>query len=571
MSRHPCSRALLCLVLLLPVLTAARPAHAAQPRASGTIPVHGGVLVDGLLADPDQLLPNFSRRYYTLLVQQALFAPLFYSDDRGIIHPGLAGAVPTVANGGISADGRVYTFHLRRGLRWSDGTPLTARDVDFSWRLWTNPRLASVVASSLGFDHILRTTISLDALSITFHLVQPYAPFLSAWTDAPGPLPAHTLGLISAERLLDSGIALAPDVNSGPFTLSPAHLKPGVPQPEIRTGSQIVVVRNPFYYRARQGYPYLDAIVFRTLRSQGQLLDALRSHTVDCAWLLPITDFAALLRIRGVRVLPLQDANWEAAIINMRRPAFQDVRVRRALQLGLDRGAMVRTTWHGLASLIGSDQPPASPVYDRSVAPYDYDPALAGRLLDAAGWRLRGDGFRHRGKSILSFTYSTTFNNPWRQADEAQVLNSYERLGIQVVIRNYPPSVFLQQVLPNGTFDLAEYVFNNALDPDNIATFGSGFAPPQGANYGRYRNPAFDALAAQELSTPDPEQRSAIFRRMQRLLHDDAPDIWLYSPYDIAAVSTRLHNYRPSPFSQDTWNAGEWWLTPPATHAAKTR
>lgn len=556
-------RALLCCLCLLVSLTASpHPGNAARTTPTVT-PVRGGVLIDGLLEDPGILLPNFSRRFYTLLVQQTLFAPLFYSDNHGVIQPGLASVVPTLKNGGISRDGRTYVFHLRRGLRWSDGTPLTARDVDFSWRLWLNPRLASSVASTLGFDHIAGSTISADGLSITFHLVKPYAPFVAAWTDVPGPLPAHVLRLLKPEQIPTSGFALLPDVNSGPFTLSTAHSGNLHIQPRIEKGKQIVVVRNPFYYQARKGYPYLDGIVFRTLHDQGELFGALRAHAIDAAWLLPITDLYLLRQLKGYSILPLKDANWEAAIINMRRPIFQDVRVRQALQYGLDRGAEVSGIWHGYASLLASDQPPGSPVYDAAVRPYPYDPTLAGRLLDEAGWQLEADGFRHKGKQILSFEYSTSFNNPWRQADEAQALNSYERLGIQVVIKNYPPAVFFGQVLPSGNFDLAEDVFSNTLDPDDTATFGSRFVYPAGANYGGYHNPAFDRLAAQELVTVDPAQRAALFAQMQLLLHADVPDIWLYSPYDLAIKASDVYNYAPSPFSQDTWNAWQWFISKP--------
>src|ERR1035437_5704652 len=129
--------------------------------------IAGGTLVEAIQESPDQLLPNFSGRLYALAVQQALFAPLLYSDASGTIRPGLAREVPTVANGGISADGRAYTFHLRRGLRWSDGAPLTARDVDFSWRLWASAKLSPPATSVLGIDRIGGVAISADGLSIT--------------------------------------------------------------------------------------------------------------------------------------------------------------------------------------------------------------------------------------------------------------------------------------------------------------------------------------------------------------------------------------------------------------------
>ena len=174
------------LLLGMPVMPA-RPRHTPRqprvPRAATDKPVRGGTVTEAIQENPNHLLPGFSGSLYTLLVQQTIFAPLFYSDDHGNIQPGLASVVPTVKNGGISPDGKTYTFHLRRGLRWSDGTPLTARDVDFSWRLWTNRKVSPQPYSTLGIDRIGGASISADGLTITFFLVQPFAPFLSEWTD----------------------------------------------------------------------------------------------------------------------------------------------------------------------------------------------------------------------------------------------------------------------------------------------------------------------------------------------------------------------------------------------------
>ena len=540
--RHLIARLLL-LTLLIALTAPAVVSHAATPLS----PLRGGTLVDGLLVDPDSLLPNFSRSFYSLLVQQVLFAPLLYSDDHGIIQPGLASNVPTLQNGGISQDGRTYIFHLRPGLLWSDGTPLTARDVDFSWRLWTTNNVNA--ASTLGFDRIGAATISVDGLTITFRLVQPYAPFLSDWTDTPGILPVHKLGQLATKDVAGSIFAQAPNVNSGPFMLS-----------DVSKGDHITVVRNPHYYRAAEGFPYLDEIIFRTIPNQTHMLNALRTHKVDTAWLLPITSLGALRGMRNVTLLALDNASWEAAFLNLRHPVFQDLRVRLALEYGLNRNAEVQNIWHGLATLIGSDQPPSSPVYASDVTAYPYNPRLASTLLEQAGWHLGADGYRHKGNQILSLTYSSTFNNPWRQADEVQALSDYERLGIQLVIRNYPAAIFANQILPSGAFDLAEYVVNNVLDPDNTALFGTRFSAPAGYNYCGYSNPEFDRLAGLEVSTVDPIQRLGIFHRLQQILHNDLPALWLYSPKNLAAANKRVHNYHPSPYSLETWNAWQWYV-----------
>src|SRR5690348_506638 len=104
-------------------------------------PVRGGTVIDGLYEEPTSLLPNTGFIAFSIMLQETLFSPLFYSDASGALHPGLAAQIPTAANGGISKDGLTYVFHLRPSLKWSDGQPLDARDVDYSWRLWTNKDL----------------------------------------------------------------------------------------------------------------------------------------------------------------------------------------------------------------------------------------------------------------------------------------------------------------------------------------------------------------------------------------------------------------------------------------------
>ncbi|MCA1599144.1 MAG: ABC transporter substrate-binding protein, partial [Chloroflexi bacterium] len=183
----------------------------ADQRTSG--PTRGGTVIDGLYEEPDKLIPNTSTETFGRMVQKTIFSPLFYTDDKGVLHAGLASEIPTVGNGGISNGGKTYTFHLRPGLVWSDGKPLDARDVDYSWRTWMNKDL--IVAGTIGFDQIQSASVSSDKLSITFHLKGPYAPFIGAWTDDVYPMPAHIFKEFSAKGLNTSPFTFKPTVSSG--------------------------------------------------------------------------------------------------------------------------------------------------------------------------------------------------------------------------------------------------------------------------------------------------------------------------------------------------------------------
>src|SRR6266700_1007514 len=224
------------LALLILVLSACGAPAQGTPPPSGGTPVKGGTWTDDLFEEPDSLITNASSETFSDMVDQSIYAPLFVGDSTGNITPGVATVVPTAANGGISADLKTWTFHMRPGLKWSDGQPYDARDVDFTWKLWTNPKFPA--AGTIGLNLITSADVSSDNLSITFHLKQAFSPFLAVWTDGlEAPLPAHHYSSIAPDKILTSPDNLNPSVTSGPFMMK-----------ESKPGDHYTVVRNPMYY-----------------------------------------------------------------------------------------------------------------------------------------------------------------------------------------------------------------------------------------------------------------------------------------------------------------------------------
>ncbi len=342
------------LIVILPLGGSLFAGNSGQVRASraAVTPVSGGTVIDGLYEEPTALLPNTGVTAFSIGVQETLFSPLFYTDGAGKLHAGLAATVPTLANGGISKDGLTYTFTLRPALEWSDGQPLDARDVDFSWRLWTSPDV--IVNSRVGFDDIKSADVSADHLKITFHLKQVYVPFLSIWVDQVMPVPQHALKDLTGKQINTSKFLFQPTVGSGPFVIASRH-----------AGADIVEKRNPHFYMA--GRPYLDQLIFRIIPEQTSITNALRAHEIDAAWFLDISQVNVLRSISGYTFLAAPAPNYEQAVVNFENPILRDVRVRQALEYGLDRPAMVKDVWHGAAQLIASDQVSASFSYDPSV------------------------------------------------------------------------------------------------------------------------------------------------------------------------------------------------------------
>src|SRR5574340_804667 len=151
------------LMLILSACGSSSPSSSSTSSA-GT-PVKGGTWIDDLFEEPDSLIPNLSSETFAQMVMDGLYAGLIYGTPQGQLMPGLATQVPTVANQGVSSDLKTVTFHLRSGLKWSDGQPLDARDVDFSWKLWANPKTAAY--NTTPFAAIESADVSSDNLTIT--------------------------------------------------------------------------------------------------------------------------------------------------------------------------------------------------------------------------------------------------------------------------------------------------------------------------------------------------------------------------------------------------------------------
>src|SRR5258708_6854813 len=260
--------------LLMLILSACGGSGTPTGSTTSSGPVKGGTFTDDLYEDVDSLIPNGVSETYAVLVDQAIWAPLFYGDSKGIVHPGLASEIPTQANGDVSADLKTWTIKLRPNLVWSDGQPLNADDVNFTWKLWDNAKFGPY--STSGYNEITSATVSADKLSITFHLSAAYEPFVALWTDGGlAPLPAPHVASMSPDAILKAPDNLKPAVVSGPFTVSDSVVH-----------DHFTMVRNPKYYLASQGYPYLDKIVFRFVTDSNTILKDLQAAPRDVYVLL---------------------------------------------------------------------------------------------------------------------------------------------------------------------------------------------------------------------------------------------------------------------------------------------
>jgi ABC-type transport system substrate-binding protein/serine/threonine protein kinase len=532
------------------------------------IAVRGGTWTDDFFGpDIDSLLPYGSadNGNFTLMVDQALYLPLFYGDAQGVVHPGAATEIPTVQNGSISADAKSWTFHLRPGLVWSDGQPYDARDVDYSWKTWVNPKFGSPIIAGgvIGLHLISAAEVSVDHLSITFHLKQSYAPFLSLWIDGfQAPLPAHHLSAMAPGQILTSTDNLNPQVTSGPFRMAQS-----VP------GDHYTLVRNPHYYQARQGLPYLDKVVFRIVPREDAVLNDLQAGSIDSAWHLDVSQVETYRRLTGYTLTATPTSStFEALFFNFHNTVLAShLEVRQAIAMAIDQRALIRQAGHGFALPLCTDHGSAMhPGYQPDAPCPEFNPAAANQLLSDSGWVKGADGVRVKGGQRLEFEYSTPVSQTRSVDGEAIIARNLLAIGIKLDIQNYPYQTFNGTFLPEGKaspptgavagrYDIAELGNISGYDPDDAYLLACNQIPPNGYNVTFYCNPALDTLYAREQATADAGVRQQIFEQIHAIYLTEFPFISLYSPLDIAMVRKGTHNYQISPFEGGTINIWEWW------------
>jgi peptide/nickel transport system substrate-binding protein len=535
----------------------------ARSGATTLTVVRGGTWTDDLIQDPDSLIPNSGVHTANALIDQALYLPLFYGDAQGLVHPGAASEVPTVQNGDISPDAKTWTFHLRPQLMWSDGQPYDARDVDFTWKLWANPKFGAY--NTQGINLISSADVSADRLSITFHLTQACVPFLSLWVDGfMAPLPAHHFSALAPGAILKSPENVSPQVVSGPFMIS-----------ERVPGDHYTLVHNPKYYRASEGLPYLDRVIFRFVDADAILKD-LQAGTIDSTLLSDVSQVPVYQRLSNYTlVTPPENSTFEALYFNFHNTVLANhLEVRLAMAMAIDHQALIQMARHGMAGPLCTDHGPAiHPGYQPDAFCPPFDPAAANKLLSDNGWAKGSDGVRSRGGQRLEFEYSTTANKPFRSETEAIMQRNFQAIGIKLDIQNYPSDTFFGSFLPGGKaslptgavagrFDIAEWANSFGYDPDDSFLLSCDDIPPKGtgSNWDFYCNPDLDALYKQELATTDPGVRQGIFEQIHHIYLTEFPFITLYSvPVDFSMVRKGTHNYQDGSIEGGTVNIWEWW------------
>jgi peptide/nickel transport system substrate-binding protein len=510
--------------------------------------VHG-VLRIGSYEDLDHLNPLLSNQLFVSDVAQMLFSGLIDYDDHGNPIPDVALAFPTRQNGGVSEDGKTVMYHLRHGVLFSDGVPLTSADVKFTWQQIMNP--ANNVAVRYPYDDV-DTIDTPDPYTVILHLKAPLA-FLVATFMRDG-----TTSAILPKHLLDR----YSDLNKVAFNTNPIGSGPFIVD-KWQPGVQLELRANPRYWR---GAPKLKRVLYRIIPDQNTLLTSVRSHDVDFYFDAPETQYALLKATPGVRVTAVPNQNFEHIEFNCRKPPLDDVRVRQAIAFAIDWKQLADKVYQGIDTPGIGDTAPTSWAYDPSVKPYPYDPVKARALLAQAGWSPGRDGILQKNGQPFRIGITTVTGITTRAKVEELIQSELKDVGIALDIRNYHANILFATygfngVLARGKFDLSLFAWSYTVpDPDDTQTIGPDQIPPTGTNYTFFDDPVIGKAQEGGRVNYDRATRRKYYVAIQHRVHDVVPRHTIVWRVNIDAVNTDMKNFKPAPAVSDFWNSYEWQI-----------
>lgn len=520
-----------------------------SPSVRPSSAVAGGCARIGIEADPGCLLPYVSASAGSTDVQGFLFQQL------AELEPDLASFAPRLAaDWRWEDDHRALVMRLRPELQWSDGAPLDAEDVRFSFEAARDPGLAWLGAA--WKSHIDRCDV-VDARTVRFRFDEVYPDqFMDANTGFI--VPRHVLERVPADRWREEAAqGTLPIVGSGPF-----RLVEWIPE------QRVVLERNPWC--KEPGRPLLERVEFVILPDSAARVHALESGAIDLLAQVPEQD-AARLRdawedgASDVRIQSVRGRQYDFACYNPKHPALGSREVRRALTLAIDRQAIIATFCSGFAELFESPIVPIVWAYDETRAMTPYDSRAAREALERSGWRIGADGVREKDGVRLEFELATNDESA-RRAGTARVLAEYWKvIGARATVRLCGRGEMLD-LLDSHRYEAAISGWRARLKPDLEPMWGSSSVGSKN-NRVDYANPDVDRLNAAALRTPDLEEARRLFAAAQRLVAEDHPYTWLYYLHDVVGVRERLCGALIDARGA-LLNPHEWWIAPePAERA----
>lgn len=499
-------------------------------------------IIVGLTDPSGAFTPYFQQSGYDGNVSSLLYASLVTVDDKGVPTPELA------ESWDVSDDQLTYTFHLRKDLKFSDGSPLTADDVAFTWTIQYDKsydgssQLPSLnVKGGKAYKEGTSPTVEgikvIDPQTISVTLEQPNATALVQ-------LGSNVLSKAYYGKDYKFGdLEYIKKLHEKPIGDGPYKLEKFIPGQEVR------FVANENYFK---GKPKTEHFIYKT--TEGDVWQFVETGEVDYASFSATDENIEKLKALGfVNIIPYTPSTYGYLQVNLKHEQLKDKLVRQAIVYGLDRQSIYVDAAQGAGSIANIPASPISWSYtEEGINPYKYDPEKAKQLLDEAGWTVGAGGIREKDGKPLTIHY---LGSKSKNTDIfiAVAKENFEALGI-----DFQPEVFadfnsLVSKVEGGDYDLVSFSTSMLTDPaDGFMQFFDGEITD-------YDNPKFLELYNKALATTDIEARKAVYKELYQLFNDELPIIFTSYKKTVYAYNGRIENLSVSPFiglagSLPTWS-----------------
>lgn len=497
------------------------------------------ILVQNLDADPSTLNPLVATDAVAFAVLRNVYESLLERDNETLeLKPRLASSWT------VSPDHLTYTFTIRDGVRWHDGVLFTADDVIYSFERIRDPKVDAASLRSYFKDVI--SVKKLDEKTVRFTYSRPYFKAL----EICGGIPIVPKHVFDDGTVFNTHAANRKPIGTGPYRFV-----------SWETGRLINIEENPDYWDKK---PRIVGIVFRVIPNSTVVFQLLKKGDLDLAGLRAIqwerqTEMPSFSkRFDKYRYwLP----NYSYIGWNLRKPFFQDRRVRIAMTMMLNRASILKELLFGQGDLVSGNFYRFGKNYDEKIEPYPFDPAKAASLLDQAGWIDHdGDGIRDKDGVPFRFTYLVAAGSRMGQNIGLMLRENLLRAGIEMDVRSLEWAAMLKSIASRD-FDAVMLAWSTSIDEEPYQLWHSTQAA-QGSNFIGFQNPEADRLIEKARVEFDPARRAVMYKKLHSLIHYEEPYTFLFISPSLVAVAKRFTDVKAYKVGLDMT---EWGVKPWAT------
>jgi peptide/nickel transport system substrate-binding protein len=530
----------------------------------------------GISQEFENMNPLIKTMMATTYMYSMVGRTLVNMDADGKWYPQLAKAIPSLENGSaklITVNGKkkiVATWEIIDNAKWNDDQPILCDDFAFALKVAAAPTVS--VGEKETFTQVEKIEADpKNPKKCTFTYEKAKWDFyaLAQFTPLPKHLEEPVFKKFGSQKEgyeKNSNYTKNPTMKglyNGPYAIS-----------EVKLGDHVTFVPNPSFYGPK---PKIQKIVIKVIPNTGTMEANLRSGTIDMIGTLGLSLDEALAIDKKIQAEKLPyvvtftpSVTYEHIDLNLADPILKDIKVRKALITGLNREDLVKALFEGKQEPAVHSISPKDPWFTKDpkdIVIYPYSKREAGKLLDEAGWKMGGDGYRMKDGKKMSLVFMTTAGNKTRELVQVFLQDQYKQLGIEIVTKNEPARVFFGDTMRKRNYGaMAMFAWISSPENSPRSTFHTVSIPNEkngwsGQNFMGWSNKEDDKLLDQLDTEFDGKKRVELAHQIMKYYTDDVPVLPLYYRSDISVVPKNLKGYRPTGHQfAETNNVEDWDL-----------